>query len=154
MSITPKLKEALLNWSQVFMRRSMQESTQWMANKDLSRSQTGALMHIHFHGKCPITAIGIHLNISTPAASTLVDRLVHIGLVKRIDDPLDRRVKLVDLSKEGKSLLNEGFQARVNWMQELGDFLPDQEQDHIASALTTLMDAATKASEHRGHKHS
>lgn len=103
-------------------------------------------MHLHFHGKCPISGVGKHLDISTPAASTLVDRLVHNGLVKRTDNPHDRRVKLVELSSEGQSLLDEGFQARIGWMQNLGDFLSEQEQDRIASVINALVDAASKAS--------
>lgn len=144
MSVTTQFEEALFDWAHVFMRRSMQESTRWMTSKGLSRSQTGALMHLHFQGKCPITNIGEHLDVSTPAASQLVNRLVQSGLVERVDDPDDARVKQVVLSEAGKSLLDEGFQARKVWMLELSNFLTAQEQVHISEALHTLVEAATQ----------
>lgn len=144
MPAVPQFEQALFDWARVFMRRSMQESTRWMTSNGLSRSQTGALMHLHFQGKCPVTHIGEHLDVSTPAASQLVDRLVHSGLVERVDDPDDARVKQVVLSEAGKALLDEGFQARLGWIQELGDLLPHQEQAHIAKALIALVEAAAK----------
>jgi DNA-binding MarR family transcriptional regulator len=152
MPVTQQFEEALLDWSRVFMRRSMQESTHWMASEGLSRSQTGVLMHLHFHGNCPITTIGKQLDVSTPAASQLVDRLVHGGLVEREDDPEDGRVKQVMLSEAGSKLLKEGFQARLTWMQELGEFLPEQEQTMIAKSLIALVDAAAKTGKKRQRK--
>ncbi len=148
MSAIPQFEEALLVWARVFMRRSMQESTRWMASNGLSRSQTGALMHLHFQGKCPITNIGEELDVSTPAASQLVDRLAQNGLVERVDDPDDGRVKQVVLSEAGKTLINEGFQARRVWMQDLSNFLTVQEQNHISEALITLVEAAAQTSKH------
>ena len=142
MSHIPQFEDALLAWSRFFMRRSMQGFTHWMSNNDLSRSQMGALMHLHHHANCPVTHIGKELDVSTPAASQLVDRLVKMGLVNRVDDPDDARVRLVVLNEAGKSLLEEGFRARQEWMLELGDPLSAEEQTAIAQSLHTLMSAA------------
>jgi len=149
MPVSQQFEESLLNWSRVFMRRSMQESTHWMASEGLSRSQTGVLMHLHYHGNCPITTIGKHLDVSAPAASQLVDRLVQGGLVERGEDPEDGRVKQVELTAEGRKLLKEGFQARLIWMHELGDVLTEQEQSTITKALNTLVKAAQEIGKDR-----
>ena len=84
------------------------------------------------------------LDVSTPAASQLVDRLETNGLVERIDDPEDRRVKLVVMSDDGKKLLKSGLQARQTWLRELGDTVSEKDQAKVAESLTILLDAAER----------
>jgi DNA-binding MarR family transcriptional regulator len=142
MSLALQFEEALVAWERVFVRRSMHEFTRWMTGSGLSRSQLGALMHLHHSGQCAITSLGAELDVSTPAASQLVDRLATSGLVDRIDDPEDRRVKLVVMSDDGKALLQSGLQARQAWLQELGEIVAKEDQAKVAESLNILLDAA------------
>lgn len=153
MSKIQPFEDVLLDWTRFFMQRSMHDFTHWMAHNGLSRSQMGALMHLHHHANCPVTHIGNELDISTPAASQLVDRLVEMGLVNRIDDPNDARIRYVVLNAAGKSVLDEGFQARQGWMLELGSSLSEEQQNEIAEALHTLMHAAMQTDNSEGHVH-
>lgn len=153
MSDIPKFEDTLLAWSRFFMRRSMHDFSHWMTNNGLSRSQMGALMHLHHHANCPITHIGNELDVSTPAASQLVDRLAKMGLVNRVDDPDDARVRYVVLTQAGESLLEEGFQARQGWMLELGELLSLEEKSIIAESLHKLMEAAAENHAREDHHH-
>jgi len=49
--------------------------------------------------------LGMHLGVSAPTASGLVDRLAEKGLVERLDDASDRRVRRLHLTDEGVRIL-------------------------------------------------
>lgn len=139
---TQDFDQVLKMWVRVFMLHSMQAFTQWMAENNLSRSQMGALMHLHFQEQCPVSNIGTELGITTPAASQLVDRLVQTELLERVEDPDDRRVKNVNLSDAGRQLMYEAFEARLDWMKELAKVLSEQEQENVIQTLNVLIQAA------------
>src|SRR4030067_859527 len=80
---SPGLRQALLEWVRIFMRRSMREFVGWINRSDLSSSQIGALMRVYHRGECPISDIGEDLGLTPDAASQMVDRLVQLGLAGR-----------------------------------------------------------------------
>lgn len=137
-----QFEPVLREWVHIFMRRSMQAFTHWMSENDLSRSQIGALMRLHYQGRCPVSGIGTDLGITTPAASQLVDRLVQMGLLARTADPSDRRVKMVTLSEDGQELIREGMQARMGWMEDIAAALSEADKTEITKALQKLVEAA------------
>lgn len=147
MSNSEQFNQVLLEWVKVFTHRSMYEFARWMSESNLSRSQIGALMQLHHQGHCPVTSIGNELGITTPAASQLVDRLVNMGLLNRTEDPDDRRVKMVVLSEEGRTVIQHGFNARLGWMEDLTVVIPESKQQEIAHTLSILVEAAHKIGE-------
>ncbi|MGC3954952.1 MAG: MarR family transcriptional regulator [Propionicimonas sp.] len=50
-------------------------------------------------------ALGSRLGVSAPTASGLVDRLVEKGVLERVDDATDRRVRRLHLTDEGLRVL-------------------------------------------------
>lgn len=142
MAETKEFNQVLKTWIHVFMQHSMQGFTQWMAEHDLSRSQIGALMHLHHQEQCPVSNIGTELGITTPAASQLVDRLVQMALIERVEDPEDRRVKNINLSDAGHQLIHEAFEARAEWMKGLESSLSDPEKENAIETFNTLIQAA------------
>ncbi len=142
-----KIKEfhlVLKKWTQIFMRHSMHSFTNWMSEHDLSRSQVGALMMINHRNNCQITHIGDDLGITTPAASQLVDRLVQLNMVERKEDPEDRRVKILALSIKGRNLVQNGFKAKLEWVDELTDYIPETELESITEGFRTMIAASEK----------
>jgi DNA-binding MarR family transcriptional regulator len=59
-----------------------------------------------------ISAVAIHLGLSRPATSQLVDKLVRGGLVRRKEGATDRRQRHVILSAEGAALVDRLATAR------------------------------------------
>ncbi len=137
-----RFNDVLLEWVDISKRRSMREFSGWMNDCGLSRSQIGALMLLYYHGDCPVSSLGDDLNITTAAASQLVDRLVQMKLLERGEHPGDRRVRRVSLSQAGRDLIQEGVEARLGWMRELVNDMTAQEQAEIVHALETLIRAA------------
>ena len=68
----------------------------------------GILTHI---GPLPISEIGKMLFTSKPNMTSLIDRLVKDGNVKRSRSEEDRRIVKVEITEDGKSFLIEGRKA-------------------------------------------
>jgi DNA-binding MarR family transcriptional regulator len=105
-------------------------------------SQFGALMLVHHQGVCGVTDIGDHLGITSAAASQMLERLVHQGIVVRSEDPHDRRVKQIGLTEKGSRILQESIQARQSWLDDLARLLTATEQGQVIAALNILIERA------------
>ena len=131
-------------WMDAFMHRSMHGWNHFAKSTGLSMPQFGILMQLHHKGPCGLSEIGERFDVSAAAASQLVDKLVHSGLVERVEDSHDRRAKQLSLSKKGAQLVEKGIQERYRWMDELTDNLSADEQKKVSEALTILTEAAKK----------
>jgi len=68
----------------------------------------------------------------------LIDRLETDGLVKRIDDPQDRRAVRAELTKLGVSKFEAGTEAIRRVQSELAAQVPREEQSSFLRALTAF----------------
>lgn len=141
------LIEVIREWSEVFMHRSMREFRRFMDETGLSFSQINILMRLVHGGSAGISEIGDQLGVTNAAASQAVDRLVHLGLIERTEDPEDRRAKRLALTQKGRTLIERGVKARSKWIEGLTDALTPEQQNMIISALTLLTEAARKTKE-------
>jgi DNA-binding MarR family transcriptional regulator len=131
----------LSKWVQVFMRRSMHNFISYARENGLSMSQMGALLHI-FRDSCSVSDIGENLGVTSAAASQMLERLVQQGLILRQEDPVDRRVKQVELTARGRQIVQEGIAARQVWLENLAHTLSDDERQQIIGALNILIEKA------------
>ena len=88
--------------------------------------------------------IGERLGITNAAASQSIDRLVNLGLIKRTEDPEDRRAKQLALTPSGQALIEKGIEARSQWIEDLTEAFTPAQQDMIIAVLTLLTEAARK----------
>ena len=106
--------------------RAMRESAEpaWL-ELDLTMGQVKGLFALAQSGAMTVGHLAEALGIGKPAASILVDRLVHLALVERDEDRADRRRTLVRLSARGEELvlgLRQGRRERVRqWASRLAD---------------------------------
>jgi len=126
------------------MHRSMRDIKRFMEETGLSFSHVNILMRLFHGGMSGVSEIGEQLGITNPAASQTVDRLVQMGMIRRTEDPLDRRAKRLELTLEGRALIEKGVDLRSQWIETLTDNLSAGEQELITSALTLLTEAARK----------
>lgn len=107
-----------------------------MKQHGLSTPQIHALMFIFHAGKCQVSDIGDHADVSNAAASQLVERLVQQGLVDRREDPSDRRNKQVTLSEKGMGLFHESVMSNQYLMEIMAALTPEKRQEvHAAFML-------------------
>ena len=139
--------EVIHEWSEVFMHRSMRDFRRFMDETGLSFSQINILMRLIHRGSTSVSEVGDQLGVTNAAASQAVDRLVVMGLIKRKEDPDDRRAKQLALTPKGRKLIEAGIEARGKWIEGLTEALTPEQQSMIISALTLLTQAARKTNE-------
>jgi DNA-binding MarR family transcriptional regulator len=123
------LTEQLNQFAGMTMHINMIYNMQFMQEHDLSFTHLNSLLFIHRAGCTNIHCLAEHLGVTKAAVSQMVDRLVEAGLISREEDPIDRRSKLICLSKDGESLVQKAFLTRRKWVPELASSLTEvQEQ--------------------------
>jgi DNA-binding MarR family transcriptional regulator len=109
------------------------------ARYDLTPQQVGLLRMLD--EPMSMRAYAEDLSCDPSNVTGLVDRAERLGLVERVSDPLDRRVRMLTLTVEGRAV-----RARVNsdLATELADALEvsAQTSDQIAELLRTTTPAS------------
>lgn len=136
------LPETLNQWAEISVQRSMYEFGHFLRARGISMPQIMLLMHLRHSERCAVSDIGRHLDISNPAASQLIQRLVEQGLVQREEGQADRRVKEIFLTDQGRQLIQAAIDSRSNWIVALAEQLPINQQKDVEIALKRLISAA------------
>jgi DNA-binding MarR family transcriptional regulator len=142
MTESPQFSQAIRSWMDVFMHRSMRGWGLFAKSIGLSMPQFGILMQLHHRGNCGIGNISERFDITNAAASQLVDKLVHSGLIQREEDPNDRRAKRLNLTEKGRQLIQQGIEERYRWVDQLAAKLTPEERAKVAEALQIMTQAA------------
>jgi DNA-binding MarR family transcriptional regulator len=80
------------------------------------------------------------LNMSLPAMSRSLDKLVQLGYVDRAGSEKDRRAKLVRLLPAGRAVLDQIEHARKSAVEELTVTLSDDERAALHAALLPIVE--------------
>lgn len=108
-----------------------------ISEEDLSFSQVAALHIIDQSQEISIQDLSQRLNLSLSATSRLIDDLVKTDFLDRIEDPTNRRSKIVTLTKFGKDFLNKLSMERVKIVKATASSLPSTISNKILSALSS-----------------
>ena len=95
----------------------------WQA-LNMSMAQLKVLITLSFNGPTAISKLAEALGISHPTASQLVDRLVQVGFVERVESTTDRRFTLARLTSAGEQLaqhLWQGYLANFHAIAQLDE---------------------------------
>jgi MarR family 2-MHQ and catechol resistance regulon transcriptional repressor len=94
-----------------------------------------ALLH---KGPLPVNTVGPKVWLTPGSISVAVDRLVKKGLVSRKDHPRDRRVRQVELTAKGRSLIRRGFREHAAAMETVVSVLSKNERLTLLRLLKKL----------------
>lgn len=103
---TLTLQALLPHWSAMLWLLGMRPMLRNLLELDLTMSENLVLRQLQ---RRPITVneVATELSLTHSAASRTVDRLVRDGFVSRVENPQDRRQKVLTLTAEGKGLMQE-----------------------------------------------
>lgn len=135
--------QSIQAWMDIFMHRSMRGWWRYAKSTGLSMPQFSILMQLHHKGPCGMSGISEGYDITPAATSQLVDKLVQSGLIQRVEDPNDRRAKLLSLTDKGRELILNGIKERYRWVNEMADKLTAGERAQISEALDIMTRIAT-----------
>jgi DNA-binding MarR family transcriptional regulator len=85
--------------------------------KDLSILQMHTLIFVKRHKNAPMHEIAECFQITKPTATSLTDKLIKGGYVRRTEDKKDRRIIRISLTKKGEKFLAEDMArtgSRIN----------------------------------------
>jgi DNA-binding MarR family transcriptional regulator len=108
----------------------------------LSRGEVGALSALRISGppyRLSPTRLAKGLMLSSAGITSRIDRLERRGLVRRLDDPEDRRGVIIELTDEGQRVVDEAVAALAISDRQLLDRLDPQEVDQLEALLRKVL---------------
>lgn len=94
--------------------------------------------------KCKMTEIAKFLNVTTSAATGVVDRMVKSGLLKRVRVRGDRRIINVKLTPKGKKTINTIFKEREKMMIDIFRQFSSKERETYLNTVKKMHSILTK----------
>ncbi len=140
----PHLNQTLRQDLDQLTHRTFHAQGHFIKSTGLSMAQFGILMQLYHQQQCGITDLSNRMQITSAAASQLVDKLFQSELLERTEDPQDRRAKQLKLTGKGRALIEAGIQARSSWLDELIASLTPAESAVVVEAFSLLAKAARR----------
>jgi DNA-binding MarR family transcriptional regulator len=81
-----------------------------------------------------------YMNVTTAAMTGMIDRLVRDGYLKRHDDPSDRRIIRVYLTKKGKNTVKDTIEHKRKMTINLFGKISQAERENYLSILMHIRD--------------
>jgi len=109
---------------------------------DLNRGEVGVLSALRVAGpphRLSPTGLGKGLMLSSAGVTSRIDRLERRGLVVRLPDPNDRRGVIVELTDQGRDLVDAAVRADIASGRQLLSGLGPDEIKALESLLRTIL---------------
>lgn len=110
----------------------------------LTTTQCKVLLELGGLGDCPstwqVSDLAAVFGASLPAMSRAVDGLVKKGLATRVEDPTDRRVRLVRITAAGNELVDKLTTVKRNGLEAFAMTLTATQRRKLDAAVESLMD--------------
>ena len=121
------------------MRRLFSGAKERYAHKpDMTTGQLKLLRILGQHDNSPMKELARMADITMPTATGLVGRLVENGFAVRADDPNDRRVVRVKLTRKAKNRRRKWRQMRNERIDAVLDQLPRSDRKRLLESLETV----------------
>ncbi|MDD5103430.1 MAG: MarR family transcriptional regulator [Candidatus Peribacteraceae bacterium] len=109
--------------------------------------QLHALAFIEEHPGITMKAFSQALHVSSPSATTFIDRLVKAGWVKRLFNPKNRKLVLLSLTPMGKRMLSKNRAEKRAVIHGLISCIPSKDQRHLLQILNRLLNEIQRSSQ-------
>jgi DNA-binding MarR family transcriptional regulator len=110
----------------------------------LSMTQCKALLELGGLGEAgeprQVSDLAERFGVSAPSMSRAVDALVKSKLATRVEDPDDRRVRRVAITKKGKQLVDTLLVVRQAGLEAFAESLTAAQRRRLNAAVDSLMD--------------
>jgi MarR family 2-MHQ and catechol resistance regulon transcriptional repressor len=109
-----------------------------IAKTGLCLSDFAALEALLHKGPLTITEIQSKVMLATGSMTAAVDRLERKGMLVRKNTPKDRRAKLLELTAEGKRVVETIYRSHAEDLESLMSILNQREKRQLHSLLRKL----------------
>ena len=111
---------------------------------DLTYAQSQVLFHVADHPACHMGDVAKAFGVTLPAITQIIDRLEQKQFVTRGDHPADRRVYVLELTRQGKALAQELHALQMRSLEEVLGRMAADDRQRVIKGLEALVDAATE----------
>ena len=102
---------------------------------------------IHQKGVVSMGELSDAISIAKANTTPLIHEMIEKGLIQRQKSEADKRVVMIEMTKEGKQLQQRLFQTSMSYVKGMLDSLAEEELIRLDEALTTILDVASKGKE-------
>ena len=117
------------------------------AGEDVTLVQYRALVVLGYNGPQRITDLAGELAVNSSTATRLVGRLARKNLVRRAPSTVDRRATVVEITPEGRQVIEAVMAKRRAEMSRILRRVPVEDRRAIVTSLDALARAAGEAPE-------
>ncbi len=132
------LQDSIVSWMSNSMHTFMGEMHFFARQNNLSIPQMSCLLKMKKKGPLQVNQVGHIFDMSKPAASQLLDKLVQRNLATREESSADRRIKYHSITPQGEDLLKEFFKIIKTIGMELDNKIPEEKKEDVRSNLEFL----------------
>lgn len=115
-----------------------------MQQHDISTPRFAVLKFLDAKDGATVSTIANELGLTVGSTSQLIDRLEVDGLVQRVEDETDRRIRRIFLHDRGTYLIAQLKTLRLRQMEELLSKLPQDLMVQLSTALSAVFPFITK----------
>jgi DNA-binding MarR family transcriptional regulator len=112
---------------------------------DLTYAQSQVLFHVPDHPGCHMGDVAKAFGVTLPAVTHIVDRLEEKQFLERTDDPADRRVHVLELTRAGRALVDELRGLQMRGVEGVLRRMAADDRQRVIKGLEALVDAAAEA---------
>ena len=116
-------------------------------NCDITMPQCLVMRVVREHKNCKMSDISAALGVTLANVTTMVDRLLRDGFVERSEDPEDRRIVRIGLTKEGKKLYDDVREAKRRHLTDIFGRITSKDRETLLSIMAQIAEAM------KGEKH-
>ncbi|MCM8811516.1 MAG: MarR family transcriptional regulator [Candidatus Omnitrophica bacterium] len=141
------LEEFAAWWTEkiaILARALMRHESNVLSRGDITLPQFWALECLKRRGSCQMNELAKGLNMTFPAATGLVNRLVKNGLVRRSRSEEDRRAVHVTITPKGRDIIDEVYKQRRKSVRKLFKPLTDSERSQYMDIVNKLVDGLSR----------
>jgi DNA-binding MarR family transcriptional regulator len=132
------LSKELQQWTEATMRLYFSTLMGFVRSRNLNFPRMMMLFRLAHRGQCTVSDLSRHMEVSAPAASQLVDKLVEAGYVSRVENRDDRRIRNIEITPRGLKLVQELKNEHKNKINSILDAIPEEEQEAVQRSLHSL----------------
>lgn len=102
------------------------------------------LRFVSSHSGCRLTDLAEHLGVVPTTASSIVDRLVERGFVRRDRPETNRRAIALDLTEAGAVAFSRLESEELATMKTMLDALPEADRSQFIQSMTRIAETVAK----------
>ena len=109
---------------------------------DVPLAQLKSLFLIHIRGSINVRHLADDLGVTPGNVTSIVDRLVGQGLVKRRESPEDRRIVLLELTDKGRETINNIHETGMGHMKRILERMSPEDITALIRGVSSFITAA------------